>query len=318
MTDTDERMLTAAKFAEQVRGELETDVDLHAHAGLVDDPDHRTALSFLQGVDGWSRSSLRSEVLQTVLTEEATQALLSGRHGQLSNYVGLTEAELTASEVRLLSQLSEALENNGAPAFVSAAGNPETGKTNTMWLLVELRSHLLDDYLVVSNAAGSLTDRRVTSMHDLLVTLIEERDRPKAVVIDEGSTHFDARTYSREVAQQFTPAAKRFAKIGVDVSGVICHTGKDLHPEAKRLTTLAFWKDSKTQAEFFGNWSADDDSPSGELFSGPVGDVEPTSVEYDPDDSAPWAWNLEPGLFEQDHDWPGYLELLRSRGPAEG
>lgn len=317
MTDSDERMLTAAKLAEQVRGGLESDVDLHAHAGLVDDPDHRTALSFLEGVDVWSRSSLRREALPTLLTEEATQAVLSGRHGQLSNFVGLTEAELTASEVRLLSQLSDALDNNGAPAFVSAAGNPETGKTNTMWLLVELRSHLLDDYLVVSNAAGSLTDRRVTSMHDLVCTLIEERDRPKAVVLDEGSTHFDARTYSREVAQQFTPAAKRFAKLGVDLCGVICHTGKDLHPEAKRLTTLAFWKDSKTQAEFFGNWPADADTPIDPLFSGPVGDVEPTSVEYDPDDSAPWSWDLEPGLFESDHDWPGYLDLLRSRGRAD-
>jgi len=311
MTDVDEQVFTAAKLAEQVRGDLDTTLDLHRHAGVVADTDHAAALSFLEGVDGWSRSSLRSEVEPTLNTAEATRAVMDGRREQLATIVGLTEAELTASQMRLLSQLSAELDNHGAPAFVSVGGNPETGKTNAGWLLIELRKQLVDDLLVFSNAAGSLTDIRVTSMHELTELLIEHRERPKAVLLDECSTHMDARTHSREVATQWTPVAKRMAKLGVDVQLNVVHSGKDYHPEGKRLTTLGVWKSEKTVAEFFSNWSADADRPSNPIFSGPVGELELTSVEYDPDDTAPWSWDLEQGLFEADRDWKGYLDQLR-------
>lgn len=43
-----------------------------------------------------------------------------------------------------------------------------------------------------------------------------------------------------------------------------------------------------------------------------MSELEPTGVEYDPDDTAPWNWNLEPGSFEADRDWAGYLNLLKN------
>ena len=57
--------------------------------------------------------------------------------------------------------------------------------------------------------------------------------------------------------------------------------------------------------------------PTNESFSGPVSELEPTGVKYDPDDTAPWNWNLELGLFEADCDWPDYRNLLKERGPTE-
>ena len=93
--------------------------------------------------------------------------------------------------------------------------------------------------------------RLVAYAHDLAVTLLENRDIPKAVFIDESSTHFDARTYRREVATQWTPLAKRFAKIGVDFCGNVIHTGKDAHPELKRLSTLSYFKLEKKVVEFY-------------------------------------------------------------------
>lgn len=310
MTDTDENLLTAAKLFEQTRGDLDGGAQLHDHAGLVEDQDHRGNLSFLKSMD--VPDSLLQEVEKNLATETAANALAEGQTMRLSHLVGVTEQQLDGSSIRLANQINSQLENNAAPAFVLGAGNPNTGKTNLMVLLAEIRKAASDDLVVLSNVRSlELTDHVVTSAQDLTKTLIELRDTPKFVLIDEGSTHFDARTYRREIAQQFTPLAKRFAKLDVDVFGAIGHTGKDIHPEVKRLSTLSFYKSEKTEVEFFDQWPADADFPVDRLFGGSVESLEPAAAEYDPDDAAPWAWDLEPELFAKDLDWREMKKILR-------
>jgi hypothetical protein len=326
MTDYNEELLTAAKLYEQVQGRLEGDDRLLPNTGLISDPGYRSNLSFVENTvradddldaTAFGDTALGSELYSSMLTDEATEAIHHGNDLFLSHLVGLTEQDLDGSTLRLVARLQEELANNDAPAFILGAGNPNTGKTNTMSLLAELRSIELEDYLILSNVRSwSLTDRVVTSAHDLAVALLEERDRPKFVMIDEASTHFDARTNRREVATQWTPLGKRFAKIGVDACGLVVHTGKDCHPEAKRLATLAYWKEKKRVAEFFERWPADADRPVDSLLGGSVEDLESTGAEYDPGDAAPWNWDLEPELFTRDLDWSALLSELRDRGPA--
>jgi hypothetical protein len=190
-----------------------------------------------------------------------------------------------------------------------------------MSLLAELALELYPDALVLSNVGSwSAADRTVTSMYELTVALLEERigrGRPIIVLLDELSTHFDSRTNSRAVAHQYTPVAKRYAKLGVELEAGICHTGKDLHPERKRLNTLAVQKHEKTEAEFFDSWPADSDRPTDPLFAGSVTELEPTTLEYDPDDAAPWAWDLDPGLFSADLSWSELHAQLLEEGPVE-
>jgi hypothetical protein len=183
--------------------------------------------------------------------------------------------------------------------------------------LVEIRNHGLDDdLLVISNVRSwERTDLVETSAHDLAVALLSNREQPKAVFIDEASTHMDARTYRYEVATQWTPLAKRFAKLNVDLCGVVGHTGKDLHPEVKRMATLPFFKTEKDVVEFFTTWKADAESPDDSLVV--VENLEPTSHRYDPDDAAPWSWDLEQELFTLDLDWPELLKELQKRGPTD-
>ena len=79
----------------------------------------------------------------------------------------------------------------------------------------------------------------------------------------------------------------------------------------------ATFRDNLSGAEFFERWPADADRPVDGLLGGPVEDLESTGAEYDPDDAAPWSWNLEPELFTRDLDWPELLAQLRDRGPVE-
>jgi len=330
MSDVNDNLMNASKLREQVRGEMDGADELHPHAGILSDPDVRSSLSFVESAlssadlserdiqaGTFHKTALGGEVLSAFHTDEATEAVHQDNPSVVAHFTGLTEKDLDASSLRLPMLLNEQLQNNGATAFVVGAGNPNTGKTNTISLLVELRDYALDSLLVISNVRSwQRTDHVVTSAHDLAVTLLEHRDRPKFVVIDEASTHMDSRTSRREVATQWTPLAKRFSKIGVDACGVICHTGKDLHPEAKRLSTLSFYKTDPTVAEFYERWPADADFPTDRLFSGSVDGLEATGFEYDPDDAAPWAWNLRADLFADDYSWSELLETLRNQGPA--
>jgi len=305
----DEHLLTAAKLREQIRGDLETHEQHYPHTGIVDDAQDRAALSFVEeavargdlDATSFEDSALGETLLGKYLADRTTEAVSSGNGSVMSHLVGVTEQDLDGSSLRLPIMLLNETENNDAPAFIIGAGNPDTGKTNTMSLLAELRKAHLDEYMIISNVRiWPLTDEVVTSAHDLAVTLLDHCDVPKFVFIDESSTHFDARTYRREVATQRTPLSKRFAKIGVDARGNVIHTGKDTHPELKRMATLAYYKTEKKVVEFYERWPADADYPTDQLFGGSIDDFEPTGYEADPNDAAPWAWNLEPDLFSKD------------------
>jgi hypothetical protein len=326
---TDEHLLTAAKLRELVSGRLDRPHHLYEHVGLVDNDQDRGTLSFLEAMnpdlaelDGsprtFAETSLGSIVTDTVTTDELTDAVQRGNSSVLSTAIGVTEQDLDASALTLPLRLLDQLENDGAPAFATIAGNPNTGKTNLGSLLIELQDLATDDLLVLSNSSTwERTDELVTGCHELARTLLANRETPKALLLDESSTHFDARTHRRDVAGQWTPLAKRFAKVGLDLVVQICHTGKDFHPEGKRLTTLAAWKEKRDQVEFFNEWPEDSTRPSDHLFGGSLHDLEPTGFEYDPDDAAPWRWDFDPEVLNADTDWNTILHLLEERGPVE-
>ena len=320
---TDERLLSAAKLYEQVRGRLDGGDLLHGHAGLPVDRSTHSVLSFLDGLeldDGrhFGETELSRLVDSDLRTRTASKAVQK-QHGETLAYLtGITERDLDASTLTLPVQILDRLDADGTLTSILAAGRPNTGKTNSVLLLRDLYRVYSDDLLCLSNIrTDEGTDELVRSMHDLMCKVIEHREKPKFVIVDEGSTHFDAGAFRREVREQWGPAVKRFSKVGVDVVAVIGHTGKDVHPEHKRLTNLGIFKTEKDEATFYEEWPADSDRPAGELFGGNLSTLE--KVEgYDADDPAPWNWNLRPGLFSEEFDsWSEFLDELHRRGPLE-
>ncbi len=325
MTDSDENLLTLAKLREQIApdGDLDGGDAIREHAGYLTDRQHMASMNFVATVLEDNDTTLGNTKLGQILrpnqkTAAANKAIQEERFGLASHLVGVTETEYDGSAISVTTELITRIENDGAPCFLLACGNPNTGKTNSVNLLVDdVAGRIYDDLMVISNVRSwHRTDVVVTSAHDLVLTLLEHRERPKAVVIDEGSTHFDARTYNYEVANQWTPLAKRLAKLGVVICGIIGHGGKDIHPEAKRLSTLSIWKDAKDEARLFESWPSDADKPTDPVFPDPVQYLEKYEG-YDPDDAAPWAWNLRAGLFAEDLSWSRLHELLLESGPAE-
>ena len=317
---SDETLLTSAKLREQIEGRIESHHEHYPHTGLAAEAD-RGALSFTadaladdQEAENLSETRLGSTIMDRLVSDRATEAVESGDSSMMSHIVGVTEQDLDASSLTLPARILDLLRNNGALTTVLAAGDPNSGKTNTVWLLSELARTEWSDLLVISNARASAVDLRVTNCHDLALALLRHPDRPKFVAIDEGSTHFDARTQSHAVASQWSPLLKRMSKLGVEVCAVIGHTGKDVDPEMKRLTSVGMYKPDPTTVEFYESWNADSDRPTDLLFGGPLENLEATGVVYDPDEPAPWDWNLRAGLFAHDLDWSELLDELEDRG----
>lgn len=316
MTDVDEHLLTASKLREAADGDDEL---LLEHVGRLDRADDRGAIAFCEQHlgDVWRDSELREDVLGQLHSEAVDLALERGDMGAVAAALGIEKTDLEGSQLRLAARLLDELERDGALTTVLAAGDPNTGKTNSAWLLVEAARVLWDDLLVISNSDAAAVDVRVTSSRDLAIALLEHRDRPKVVLVDEGSTHFDARTHSYEVADQWSPLHKHMSKLGVEICTVIGHTGKDVAPEHKRLVSLALWKAEPELAEFYERWPADSDRPADQLFGGDVSALEATSVEYEPDEPAPWEWNLDTAPFGTDLDWPELIEEIEATPPVE-
>ena len=76
------------------------------------------------------------------------------------------------------------------------------------------------------------------------------------------------------------------------------------------MTTLAYYKTQKEVAEFYERWPADADYPSDLLLSQSVQGLESTGAKYDPDDAAPWEWNLDENIFSDDLGWNELLNRL--------
>ncbi|MDZ7729914.1 MAG: hypothetical protein U5K37_01215 [Natrialbaceae archaeon] len=150
MTDVDEHLLTFAKLREVATGDLDGDERLGDIATYgVEDP-HRSTLQFLEAnadqldasVSSFAETELGQLVTSTLVNEAASQAVQTGDAAAASAIVGVTETSFDGSTLEVTAALLERLRNDDAPTFVSGAGDPESGKTNTLFKLVSMTDHL--------------------------------------------------------------------------------------------------------------------------------------------------------------------------------
>jgi hypothetical protein len=306
MTD---RLLTPAKIREQVRGAADGGEHMLSSIALADNPRHDAALSFLARTErrrgaALDSSTLGREIVDSLSSRRITEGIQNGDAELLAYHNGLNEKELSADAVSVLNRLLQLIENYGGPMQIVTGGLPNTGKTNTSLLLARLWQTAHPDGVIWSNIS-SLTwaDNFVRSADDLLDLLEETRDADHRVlvILDEGSTWFDATSYGREVRNQWSPMTKRFAKFagGVD-SIVVGHTLMDICPAALRVATAILWKEQQDVGQWFDSVDPETRELSDPIFPDPLVDVEkvPDRV-YDPDDMSPWDWNLDPDRITQ-------------------
>jgi len=317
--ETEDSSFASAKLRDFVRGEVRENRDLYPHTGLVE-PGSETAelLSFMESVyDASDGDELPARLEDSragrTLRRIAATDRVGGAVEDLPSFaVGITETEVDISPARVFSKLQSSLLNNHAPWIGVFFGPPNTGKTSLALLYLEVWREMVglkydrEDPLILSNSSTiEAVDHVVTDVSEFRRLLFGddeyfetngrhgtppeiEQERPVYWLFDECSTHMDARTSRREVAHQYTPLVKRFAKVRVDAAH-IGHSGMDIHPELRRSTiaTEFLFKWRKQVADVYVSMHEDQGVDKKYRLEG----IPDTTIGYDRDDFAPWSWD---------------------------
>jgi hypothetical protein len=316
--ETSDRTFSAAKLREHIRGNVKENNDLYSHTGILD-PNSKSQemLSFLESIYDPHHDDLPHDLQATRAAETIRRSAASRHVGKEIEdtpafAVGMTEREVEISQARAFGKIQSSILNNGAPYTTVFFGGMNTGKTSMACLYVELWKDLASlkyntnlDPVVISNAASlevaDYVAQDISRFRELVFGSDEwfesdgETGEPPVIdpntptfwLFDECSTHLDARTNSYEVANQYTPLLKRFAKVNVDAAH-IGHSGLDVHAELRRPTIITefIFKTGLKTADIYN--SMDDDRGTDQKYE--LTEIPDTSLNLDPDDFAPWSW----------------------------
>lgn len=300
-----------AKFREWLEDELDGKPSrAPRHTGLVE-PGSRAdqLLSFMHSELG--PDYLDHNAAQAVLDHASSEYLGNAVQDKTAAAVGITEPDDDFADAKVVTKMTASIHNNGAPYLADVFGGPNTGKTTFVQLLAEMWYRLAPmkygnerEPVLVSNS-DTLTERFPGNSSEVygssrlqkLVFANDGKDwnpeipqeTPVLLVLDEASTHLDARTNSREVSVEYLPLIKRAAKVNVDVVH-IAHSGMDIYKELRRsnLMTEFIIKRAKTRAEVYTRM----DEGKGRDLSYALDNIPlPDAKPVDPDDYAPWAWD---------------------------
>jgi hypothetical protein len=331
MTDGDQQDLyTAAAFREHQDGHREQrddDRDVHAHTGVVRDPDISRYLSVLteqydptdarapEAMPGHAQDlQIVQQIRRTQGTETARTALDAGDSPTLKHLTGDAGQRADVSGMKALESLKDMV-RGPAPMFYLWA-EPGTGKTNFALLLAQLwRREQEGDALLASNIRtlretdpwvdqdGESQDGWLSSFGELEEWVEQDGDplkneqRPKLFIFDEASSNAGGGGSSGyQTKQKMGPMAYKIRKYAGALI-VIGHDGKDVHPLIRELGK-AVHKESKKEATFYDD--VKNRSGVGEVLE--VEGIPPTDYRYDDKEPTAWSWSRYDEDDEMDPD----------------
>jgi hypothetical protein len=132
-----------------------------------------------------------------------------------------------------------------------------------------------------------LTGEKVESIKDVDTTKIDSGD--KLFIFDEGSSN--ASGYAQH-AHQTQSKLGELVKLIRKVNGsmmIIGHTGKDVHPDIRRLSQDCIIKTGKKTAEYYHSV----EEAEGVGFKMEVEGIPKTNFWYDTKESTSWDWSVQ-------------------------
>lgn len=277
---------TAYKAAQLVEFLRENDEFKKAPANwwapLIEDRDTLDYLNHLEStIDEpiWE-TKMGKKIIRKSANESVWKAVQQESLSAMSAHRGFPYSSNVGGTRRLL-DLTDRIED-GYISYIY--GDMGTGKTDFAIFLAELWKRQ-NSGLVGSNIQSLEQKDDFIERFDDLEDWIQAPSE-KLFIFDEASSH--ASGYGSDagnVTKYLRQLLRTFRKNGANLL-IIGHTGKDIHPDIRRLATDIIHKESKSEATLYNY--VEDGTPEDQ--KGSLDGIEPTAWSFDTKEESRWFW----------------------------
>jgi len=311
------RFFSAAELRAYMEGDLRTENnDVHPHMGLVGDMDTLELLSFLESVYepqnldmpyDFRETKVGETIRKNVATKLGTKAVQEGNVSQMKYITGMQDYSQDISGIHSLIELEDRLEQDAYVAY--QFGHMGNGKTDFTFLNAEIGKKRLNLEIASNVRSFKQADEYIYTYGQFLEwltggykveslqeveTLRNEKDieidaSDKLFIFDEGSNV--ASGYAQDAYDTQTKlgnTVKLIRKVGGRL-WIIGHTGKDVHPDIRRLANDCITKPSKKSAIYYE--SVEEGKGVDKKFE--LSKIPKTNYDYDTLEISFWDWTLE-------------------------
>lgn len=308
-----EEFSTSAELKSYLENNLSSEnTELFPHTALVSNSETLELMNLFEtAYDGsqegmpyrFKDTDLGEQLRRSEATKTATNAVQEGNISQMKFISGKQSYNIDATSLHALISLREKL---GKPAYVQYLfGHMGNGKTDFAILQGELGKRELG-YEIGSNVKSlKEKDEYIRNYGELLQWLAEgqevksideiiEKDitvSDKLFIFDEASSHASGYADDAyETQKKLGVMVKKMRKVGCRLI-VIGHTGKDIHPDIRRLAECAK-KVSKKTVEYYNTVT---ENGKGDGFKDSVSGIPKTNWDsYDTNEITSWDWSDVP------------------------
>jgi hypothetical protein len=307
--------LAASEARSYARGETNTDhSDISPFAGIIEDSSLRHHLEFCRRAyerhreadePRYEETEYHQRRLERGAGDMTADAVREGAVSQLEHLTGEPERESDLSGLKNLQRLERWLLDKGTARMIYLAGHQGAGKTDLAHLLLEVLSERLrqrgEEVDTASNIKSSTDlDRTIQSYERLREWFTTgSPDDNKWYIFDEASSELSGySTDAQKVSRYMSSLIKKMRKNGCNLI-IIGHTGKDVHPDIRRLSEYVEKPSQKTARVY---QSVKNGSGAGHQFD--LRRLPPTDLEYDTADEATFSWEGAGEDIEEEEEDP--------------
>ncbi|PTD94138.1 hypothetical protein C9439_03580 [archaeon SCG-AAA382B04] len=227
-------------------------------------------------------SALFRKVVRGQLTKVLSEAVKKSRTSQIKYITGYNENAKDVSPTNLVKKLAKRVCRDGYCAYLF--GKVGSGKTDFALFLSEIWE-LIEDGEIGSNIESfKQKDKKIECFSDLS-NWLKSSSEEKLFVFDEASSYAGGYGKQGYHAQNLIKLLKKFRKYNASLL-IIGHTGKDVHPEIRRLCHDIVEKISKKKARFWKKL-VDGEGRGVELE---ITEIPKTNYSYDTQELTTWSW----------------------------
>ncbi len=216
-------------------------------------------------------------------TKRANSAVLNKNASVMKNIVGWNEMNVDASGISVLNMLRKRVRQPGYTCYIF--GKLGSGKTDFALLLSEVWKMETSGMIGSNIKSLEEKDELIMCFSDLKEWV--SNGGKKLFVFDEASSHASGYAGQAHSARKLLGRLLRKFRKNSTALIIIGHTGKDIHPDIRRLVVDKIEKVSKKEAKF---WEKLDDG-KGEDVELKLSSIPKTALSYDTKEESDWSWD---------------------------